>query len=189
VGIYDRATKKRMDDAMEALRPHPVTIWNPGAVTFANIRSAVRKLRARGGLDVLVIDHIDHVGGGVERRTAELEQLIRQVKSLAETEGIAVLAISHLSRNTAGGKVSRLKNSSSKEQDADVVMFLQPVKAEDGAWVEMSMEEAQLEKAANNWINIRLEIHKNREGMTGAVDLVLSWAEGGQYYEPGKSND
>lgn len=185
-GVYDWATREKVRDMMEAVVKLPVTFWNPGTVTFASIRSAVRKLKARGGIDVLVIDHIDHVGGGTDRRTQELELLMRQVKGLAESEDIAIVAISHMSRATGGGKISRLKNSSSKEQDADVVMFLTPMKAEDGAWVEMSMEEAQVAKARDNWLNIRLDVHKNREGSTGFVDLVMSWNLGGQYYEAGK---
>lgn len=184
-GVYTVTARERVRNAMDTVMGLPVTFWNPGGLTFAGIRSAVRKMKAKGGLDVLVIDHLDHVGGGTgERRTTELEELMRQVTALAAAEDIVILAVSHMSRSTgAGGKISRLKNSSAKEQDADVVMFLTPMKPDGGQWVEMSMEEAQIAKARDNWLNIRLDVFKNREGATGYVDLVMSWNQGGRYYE------
>lgn len=72
-----------------------------------------------------------------------------------------------------------------KEQDADVLMFLQPVEWDPGSndWVELSHEKALTDRAGGGSQYVRLEVFKNREGMTGMVPLRMSWQRGGRYYE------
>jgi len=160
----------------------PITVCNPGGLTVAGLRGEIRRLSARGPLDVVVIDHIDHVTGGSGRRTTDLEEIMRDLKALAEKQDVALIVVSHMSRpSLTSGKISRLKNSSSKEQDADVVMFLQPVEWIDGQQVEMAQEAAQIRKSQQGWLDVRLEVFKNREGGTGFVSLRQSWNHGGRF--------
>lgn len=160
----------------------PITVCNPGGLTVAGIRGEVRRLQARGPLDVVVIDHIDHVSGGSGRRVSDLEEIMRDLKAMAEKLDVVLIVVSHLSRpSLTGGKISRLKNSSSKEQDADVVMFLQPVEWVEGQWAELSQESAQIKRSQQGYLDVRLEVYKNREGMTGFVPLRQSWDQGGRF--------
>lgn len=181
-GYYLTEERDAVEEAATWYESQPITHF-PGSFTASSIRAECRRLKSRDGLDVVVIDHIDHVGGGTANRTAELETLIRDVKSMAIDLDVIVLCISHLSRATVNGKMARLKNSSAKEQDADAVLFIQPVRYVGGVKQEMTSEEAAMEKANQNWLNVDLEIYKNREGLTGVVEMVMNWNQGGRYYE------
>lgn len=182
VGSYTNAQRAEILKAEGIGDELPITVCNPGGLTVPGIRGEIRRLTARGPLAMVVIDHIDHVTGSSGRRTTNLEEIMRDLKAIAEKHDVAMIIVSHMSRpSLTGGKISRLKNSSSKEQDADVVMFLQPVEWIDGHWVEMAQEAAQIRKSEQGSIDVRLEVFKNREGMTGFVPLRQSWQRGGRF--------
>ena len=163
--------------------------FHAGSQVFASMRLEARRVKSKFGLDVLLLDHIDHVAGkGSGSKANDLEDLMGDLKGLAEDLAVPIVAVSHLSRDSSlvkRSKASRLKNSSSKEQDADVLMFLQPVEWDHVAneWVELSHEKALTERAGGGSQYVRLEVFKNREGMTGMVPLRMSWQQGGRYYE------
>lgn len=182
-GFYSDAERASVNLAKGEFAGLPLVFVNQ-ASSFAAIRSELRRRLASGPVDVVAIDHVDHVGGGGQRgRTAELEELMRDLKGMAAELDVALIVVSHMSRpSLGGGKMSRLKNSSSKEQDADVVMFLTPVQWIEGQWEEISGEAAQQVKAQQGRVTVRLEVFKNREGMTGYVPLTLDWNMGGRFY-------
>lgn len=188
-----RLRGKYQQDEIEALQAAqsefdrlPLVIRASGDLSYTTLRSELQMLKTRG-LDVAVIDHIDHVGGSSDARARELELLMRDLKSLAEQLDIVIIVVSHLSRAVAGGgKISRLKNSSAKEQDSDVVMFLQAVAWQDGELVELTQEQAQMVKGATGRVLVRIEVYKNREGITGFVPLLMDWNRGGRFYPAAK---
>lgn len=163
--------------------------FHAGSQAFTSMRLEARRVKSKFGLDVLLLDHIDHVAGkGSGSKANDLEDLMGDLKGLAEDLAVPIVAVSHLSRDSSlvkRSKASRLKNSSSKEQDADVLMFLQPVEYDPGTndWIELSHEKALADRAGGGSQYVRLEVFKNREGMTGLVPLRMSWQRGGRYYE------
>jgi len=163
--------------------------FHAGSQAFTTMRLEARRVKSKFGLDVLLLDHIDHVAGkGSGSKANDLEELMGDLKGLAEDLAVPIVAVSHLSRDSSlvkRSKASRLKNSSAKEQDADVLMFLQPVEWDPGSndWVELSHEKALTDRAGGGSQYVRLEVFKNREGMTGMVPLRMSWQRGGRYYE------
>ncbi len=182
-GSYWTGERDAVRDAMEWYDALPLTVYS-GPLSFPALLGEVRRVKAsKLGCQVVFVDHVDHVGGGAQNRVQELEALMRDLKTrLALGEEVALVIVSHMSRGL-GGKMGRLKNSSSKEQDSDVVMFLQPVRRGDnGEWVEMSQDESAMEKARSTRLFYRLEVFKNREGSTGFVPLMLSWEHGGRFY-------
>lgn len=103
------------------------------AGTMAAIRAQARKMKRRGGLDLVVIDHLSqlHVPElrGVDARTAEATRISGQTKDLARDLDVPVIMLSQLNRGTEGRDNKRptladIRDSGAVEQDADVVMFL-----------------------------------------------------------------
>lgn len=94
------------------------------------IKAKCKKLKAQGGLDVIVIDYLQLMqGNGEKNREQEISNISRGLKVLAKELNITVIALSQLSRapeqrSDHRPMLSDLRESGSIEQDADVVMFL-----------------------------------------------------------------
>lgn len=98
------------------------------------MRSKARRLKAEGGLSLIVIDYLQLMngataGGFTENRQHQVSEISRGLKALARELDVPVLALSQLSRNVESRQVKRpmlsdLRESGSLEQDADIVMFL-----------------------------------------------------------------
>ena len=78
---------KRLVEVMEPMSRAKLFIDDTGGVTVPEIRSKCRRLRARHGLDMIVIDylHLMQSGGGrkSDSRTQEVSDMTRQLKLLA----------------------------------------------------------------------------------------------------------
>jgi len=99
--------------------------------TPLEIRSKCRRLAAEYDLDLVIIDYLQLMSGGVrtENRQQEISYISRSLKGLARELRVPVLALSQLSRavESRAEKIpllSDLRESGSIEQDADVVIFL-----------------------------------------------------------------
>ena len=95
------------------------------------IRSKARKLKAKQGLDLLVIDYLQlmRLKNPLESREREVSEISRLLKSLAKELNIPIIALSQLnrgveSRHNRKPMLSDLRESGSIEQDADVIMML-----------------------------------------------------------------
>ena len=99
--------------------------------TPLEIRSKCRRLAAEYDLDLVVIDYLQLMAGGVrsENRQQEISYISRSLKGLARELRVPVVALSQLSRAVESRHdkrpiLSDLRESGSIEQDADVVMFI-----------------------------------------------------------------
>ncbi|MGQ9684318.1 MAG: replicative DNA helicase [Anaerolineae bacterium] len=106
-------------------------IDDTAAPTPLEIRSKCRRLAAEYDLDLVVIDYMQLMSGGVraENRQQEISYISRSLKGLARELRVPVLAGSQLSRAVESRQdkrpiLSDLRESGSIEQDADVVMFI-----------------------------------------------------------------
>jgi replicative DNA helicase len=100
-------------------------------ITIASMRSKCRRLQAKHGLDLLIVDYLQLMQGTdtKQNRVQEIGDISRGLKLLAMELDIPVLALSQLSRNVESrlSKVpilSDLRDSGSLEQDADIVLFI-----------------------------------------------------------------
>ena len=103
-------------------------------LSMQEMRSKARRLKAEGGLSLIVIDYLQLMngataGGFTENRQHQVSEISRGLKALARELNVPVLALSQLSRNVESRQVKRpmlsdLRESGSLEQDADIVMFL-----------------------------------------------------------------
>ena len=149
----------RASEAMERLGRLPFFIDDQPALTLRDIRVKAKSVK---GLKVLVLDYLQLCAGSRRdgNRNGEIEEISRGLKALAKELGIAVIALSQLNRDVEKRThkrpmLSDLRDSGAIEQDADVVMFLWPVR-------ELEAEGRRI---------VGLAIDKNRQGRLGEVGL------------------
>ena len=159
-GRMDAIDWQHSTEAIEALSRMPFHVDDEPALTLRSIRAKARSIK---GLRLLVIDYVQ-LAASTRRdgnRNSEIEEISRGLKALAKELGIAVLALSQLNRdvekraNKRPG-LSDLRDSGAIEQDADVVMFLWPVR---------DFTETEGRKI------LGLGIDKNRQGRLGEIGL------------------
>ncbi len=100
-------------------------------ITPAEMLSKCRRLKARYGLDLVMVDYIQLMTGGgrAESRQQEISAISRSLKILAKEVDVPVIALSQLSRAVESRasqrpQLSDLRESGAIEQDADIVMFI-----------------------------------------------------------------
>ena len=102
------------------------------AISVRQVRARCRKLRKEHGLDMVVVDYLQLMGGGSkynQNREGEISSISRGLKALAKEMNVPVLALSQLNRSleqrpNKRPRLSDLRESGAIEQDADIIMFL-----------------------------------------------------------------
>ena len=128
------AAMDRLWAASDNLAASNIFIDDTPGLSIRELRSKARRLKAAGGLDLIVIDYLQLMQvslrrSGSENRQHEVSEISRSLKALARELEAPVLALSQLSRSVENRQVKRpmlsdLRESGSLEQDADIVMFL-----------------------------------------------------------------
>lgn len=158
----------RILEAAKRLRDLPVHLDDTPSVTLAHIRSRCRRLQAKGGLGLVVVDHLQIMHAEGETRTQALGVITAGLKALAKELGVPVMLLSQLSRfkDRADKRptLSDLRESGAIEQDANTVMMLYRPEYYFGP----------TDKDGNSLVG-RAEciIAKQRNGATGIVDLFF----------------
>jgi replicative DNA helicase len=149
----------QLTEAAEMGRPLPLHIDDQAALRLSDIKAKARMVK---GLKVLVIDYLQLSAstGEHSNRNGEIEEISRGLKALAKDMGIAVLVLSQLNREVEKRankrpNLSDLRDSGAIEQDADVVMFLWPVREFEGEGRRI----------------LGLDVAKNRQGKKGEFGL------------------
>ncbi|MEX0935822.1 MAG: replicative DNA helicase [Gemmatimonadota bacterium] len=163
---------QRIGTAGAKLNTAPIWIDDSPGGTVLDMRAKARRLKAEGGLGLLVIDYLQLMAGSgrQESRQQEVSQISRGLKGLARELEVPVIALSQLSRGPEQRtdhrpQLSDLRDSGSIEQDADIVMFLY----RPGYYSSTGLDEDgnSLEGKAE------LIVSKQRNGPTGVVDLYF----------------
>lgn len=158
--------------AGDRLQKSKVFIDDSSRVTPAEILSKCRRLKSSaGGLDLIMIDYIQLMGGegkygknSAENRQQEIASITRDLKIMAKELDVPVLALSQLRRiQTKEPQLSDLRESGAIEQDADIVMFIN--RPEAGA-TEEEIKSGKVVKGAAELI-----LAKHRNGSTGRIQL------------------
>lgn len=154
IAAYERLAKMGLY-VSDTTNQTPLDIWR-----------TARRVKAEGGLDLIIVDYIGLMSAGSqkkENRVQEVSYITRMLKNMAQALQVPVLALSQLNRaNDKEGRrprLSDLRDSGSIEQDANIVMLIQRDAhlSEDGTIV--------YDNAAT------LDIAKVRDGATGTVKL------------------
>lgn len=130
--LLSEAERQRMVDAAGQISELPIRIDEEPHVTITDIRARALAFQAEtGNLALVIIDYIQLIstpGVKEENRAREVGKFSRSLKILAGELNCPVIALSQFSREASkrGGvpQLSDLKESSSLEQDADVVLIL-----------------------------------------------------------------
>jgi replicative DNA helicase len=122
--------REKLNDAAEQLRHANIFIDDSSALSIMSLRSRARRIQARHGLDMIVVDYLQLLTApGAENRLQEISIISRSLKGIARELDIPVVALAQLSRQVElrdppRPQLSDLRESGSIEQDADVVMML-----------------------------------------------------------------
>lgn len=154
--------------ATKQLEQSSIYIDDSPMTTPSSLISKCRQLKAKEGLDIIMVDYIQLMTSGkskVESRQNEVSEISRNLKIAAKELNVPVIALSQLSRAVEQRQgdhrpvPSDLRDSGSIEQDADIILFLyNPEKYND---VPQEDEPGTVE----------LIISKHRNGRTGTVKL------------------
>lgn len=160
----------RLWAASDNLAASNIFIDDTPGLSIRELRSKARRLKAAGGLDLIVIDYLQLMQvslgrSGSENRQHEVSEISRSLKALARELEAPVLALSQLSRSVENRQVKRpmlsdLRESGSLEQDADIVMFLY----REDYYKATEEEPTHLTE---------LIVAKHRNGPTGKIDLFF----------------
>jgi replicative DNA helicase len=165
-GKLSDAEWSRLVGAVEKTRELPYHVDDQPGLTLADIRA---KARAVPGLKVLIVDYLQlSASSGQKGRTRndEIEELTRGLKTLAKQMGLLLIELSQLNREVEKrmGKepeMSDLRDSGGIEQDADLVLFLWP-----------------LRELANGAKLVGCKAGKNRSGTLGRFPLEFrGWVQ------------
>jgi replicative DNA helicase len=164
------AVMDRIWEASDKLANSNVYIDDTPGLTIQEMRAKVRRLKAEGGVDLIVIDYLQlmqapSVRNNAENRQREVSEISRGLKAMARELNVPVLALSQLSRSVETRQVKKpmlsdLRESGSLEQDADIVMFLY-------------REDYYKNKDISPTHLTELIVAKHRNGPTGKVDLFF----------------
>jgi replicative DNA helicase len=122
----------RIADAVERIQAGgPLIIDDTATTTVAQIRAKARQIKAKHGLDLIVVDYLQLMTSGsrVENRQQEVSEFSRQLKILAKELEVPVIALSQLNRGPEQRQdkrpmLSDLRESGALEQDSDIVLMV-----------------------------------------------------------------
>jgi replicative DNA helicase len=136
------------------------------AITPLQLRTKCRRLHMEFGLDLVLVDYLQLMGGDTrnDNRVQEVSYISRNLKVLARELNVPVLAAAQLSRAVEQRSdkrpvLSDLRESGSLEQDADIVMFI--------------YRPDQYEKETDKQNVAEIIISKHRNGPVGSVELIF----------------
>ena len=157
---------EKIAHALDSLAQMPIFIDDTASPTIMQMRAMARRLQAKNGLGLLVVDYLQLIRPtqNTDSEVQQVTEISHGLKALARELNIPVLAVSQMSRSAEmrtdqRPKLSDLRSSGSLEQDADVVMFI------------YREDKVKKESERKNIAEIMIEKHRN--GPTGSIELYF----------------
>jgi replicative DNA helicase len=120
----------KLSSALGLIENAPLYIDETGGLSPLDLRSRARRVAAKHGLGLIVVDYIQLMQiPGSESRTNEISEISRNLKSLAKELEVPIIALSQLNRGVENRdnkrpRMADLRESGGIEQDADVIVFI-----------------------------------------------------------------
>jgi replicative DNA helicase len=155
--------------AIEVFSDTKLFLDDTPAITPLQLRTKCRRLHMEYGLDLVIIDYLQLMGGDTrnDNRVQEVSYISRNLKILARELNVPVLTAAQLSRAVEQRSdkrpvLSDLRESGSLEQDADIVMFI--------------YRPDQYEKDTTKQNVAEIIVAKHRNGPVGSVEMIFRGA-------------
>lgn len=152
--------------AIEVLGDTRIFLDDTPGLTPMQLRTKCRRLHMEYRLDLVLIDYLQLMSGGVraENRVQEVSYISRNLKMLARELNVPLLAAAQLSRAIEyradkEPQLADLRESGSLEQDSDVVMFIHFPYQSDQDNLKQDIAE--------------IKVAKHRNGPTGGIELYF----------------
>jgi replicative DNA helicase len=154
-----------------------ISFSDHSGVSMSGIRAKAEKLKARNGLDMLIIDYlqlVDPDNSKGSNREREVAKMSLGFKRMAMELEIPVILLAQLNRGseTGGGdkkpRLHNLRESGAIEQDADIVIMLHRDKLE---------EQDLKSKGSFGPYDASLIVEKNRNGACGEIPIKFDDAK------------
>lgn len=163
-GVLDEKAWNALCSATESLVESKIWIDDSADISVSHIRSRVRELQIRHGIDVVMIDYLHLMLDGSDEDIREIGKITRALKNLSRELNINIQLLSQLSRavETRSDKrpmMSDLRASGNIEQDADTIVFIYRDEYYNPESVDRGVAE--------------LILAKNRDGATGTIKLLF----------------
>ncbi len=138
------------------------------AISVLEMKAKARRLKAEGGLGLIILDYLQLMRGRDQNmpREQEISDISRSLKSLAKELDVPVVALSQLNRQVESRSDRRphladLRESGAIEQDADVIMFI--------------YRDEVYNKSEDNPERgfAEIDVGKQRNGPTGTIKLTF----------------
>lgn len=130
-GMLDDRGWPRLIEKAAALSETGLFIDDTAGISPFEIRAKCRRLKAKYGLDLIMIDYLQlmDLKQKVEGRQQEVSEISKLLKSIAKELQVPIIALAQLNRGVEGRNdkrpmLSDLRESGSIEQDADIIMML-----------------------------------------------------------------
>lgn len=174
-GLMDANDSRLLAAAAGKIAPLPIHIDDSARCTVASIGAAVRRLRARSEIGLVIVDYLQLIQttGRPENRVNEIAQISRGLKLVAKEQQLPVIALCQLNRGSEHEKrrptLTDLRDGGTLEQDADVVLAIH----------------ASGKDPQPNGYDCELLVLKQRNGPRGSIPLffdteLTSFEEAGQ---------
>ena len=131
VGKIDDQAWPRLINTAAAVSETGLFIDDTSGISPFEIRAKVRRMKAKHGLDMIMIDYLQLMAmkQRYENREREVSEISKLLKSIAKELQVPVIALAQLNRGVEGRSdrrpmLSDLRESGSIEQDADVIMMI-----------------------------------------------------------------
>jgi replicative DNA helicase len=130
-GRMDADARTKLRTEADRLRKAPIHIDDTPAADLATIRTRARRIQARHGLGLLIVDYLQLMAGTgkSDNRTQEVAANSRGLKVLARELNIPVVAMAQVNRGSEARsdkrpQLSDLRESGGIEADADIVILI-----------------------------------------------------------------
>jgi len=170
--LKDESDFQMIQIALDRLNQNTLFVDDTPSPNIVQIRAMARRLQAeQKGLGLLIVDYLQLIQSrkSYENAVQQVTEISRGLKSLARELNVPVIAVSQLSRavdqrqgEQRVPRLSDLRESGSIEQDADVVILLNP--KERGS-------ETPSGGAGESIVEVRIAKHRN--GPLGVVELFF----------------
>lgn len=167
------AEMAKIGPAVNRLSNADISMLDYRASTPGRIRTAAQRHKMRNGLDLLIVDHFHLLSPDrpTKNEVADIAQMSRALKMLAEELDVCVLLLAQLNRDASGNRATMkdLRGGGSLEQDADKVLLLTAV-------ADLSIKGDERAKLGGDE-GVIFHLVKNRDDETGQVICLFKKSE------------